>query len=79
MVDGRTFIRAAVVRAIHTMLQTMIAMIPAAAGVRAINLLGVFGTGVLAGVVSLFKSTLIGMPEVVPEDEDDDGEEDWER
>lgn len=79
MVDGRTFIRAAVIRAIHTMLQTMIAMIPAAAGVRAINLLGVFGTGVLAGVVSLLKSTLIGMPEVVPEEDEDEGEGDWER
>lgn len=71
MVDGYVFWKAALVRAIHTALQTMIAMIPAAVGIDEIDWLGVVSTAALAGVVSLLKSGLVGMPEVQPEPPDD--------
>ncbi len=55
--------RAAGVRAIKTVAQTALAMIPVGVSVQEVGWLTVLGTSVLAGVVSLLTS-IAGLPEV---------------
>lgn len=55
--------KAAAVRAVKTMAQTAVAMLPVAATITEINWLAVAGTAALAGVASLLTS-LAGLPEV---------------
>jgi hypothetical protein len=57
------WIKAASVRAIKTMAQTAVAMLPAAATITAVDWVCVVGTAALAGVVSILTS-LAGLPEV---------------
>ena len=64
------WIKAAAVRAVKTMAQTAIALIPAAVTITAVDWQTVLGTAALAGVVSVLTS-LGGLPEVG----DDDGKE----
>ncbi len=54
--------RAAGIRAIKTMAQTAVALIPAAATIAAVDWKTIAGTAALAGVVSLLTS-LAGLPE----------------
>ena len=63
------WIKAAAVRAVKTMAQTAIALIPAAVTITAVDWRTVLGTAALAGVVSVLTS-LAGLPEV----EDGNGE-----
>ena len=56
------WIKAAGIRAIKTMAQTAVAMLPAAATITAVDWKVVAGTAALAGVFSLLTS-LAGMPE----------------
>ena len=59
----KAWLRAAGIRAVKTVAQTAVAMIPAAVTITAVDWLTVAGTAVLAGVVSLLTS-VAGLPEV---------------
>ena len=60
--------KAAGVRAIKTVAQTAVAMIPAAAMIQNVDWVAVVGTAALAGVVSILTS-LAGLPEVKESEE----------
>lgn len=60
---ARNWWRAAGVRAVKTMAQTAVALIPAAATIAAVDWKTIAGTAALAGVVSILTS-LAGLPEV---------------
>lgn len=64
---NKDFWRAAAIRAIRTVAQAALAMIPAAATLADVNWLTVLSTAALAGVVSLLTSVATGLPEVVEE------------
>lgn len=55
--------KAASVRAVKTVAQTAVALIPAAVSITAVDWKTVIGTALLAGVVSILTS-LAGLPEV---------------
>ena len=57
------WIKAASVRAVKTMAQNAVAMIPAAATIGAVDWKVVLGTAALAGVASMLTS-LAGLPEL---------------
>ena len=59
----KKWLRAAGVRAVKTVAQTAVAMIPAAAMIQNVDWVAVVGTAALAGVVSILTS-LAGLPEV---------------
>jgi len=61
--NTRKWIKAAGIRAVKTMAQSAVAMIPAAATITAVNWEVVVGTAALAGVTSLLMS-IKGLPEV---------------
>lgn len=63
MKNWKTWLKAAGVRAIKTVAQTAVAMIPVAVSVNEIDWLTLAGTSALAGIVSLLTS-LTGLPEV---------------
>lgn len=58
------FWRAAGLRAIRTMCQTMLSMIPAAAMITEVDWRVVIGTAALAGLSSVLTSVVTGIPEV---------------
>ena len=58
-----SWIKAAGIRALKTVAQTAVALIPVAVSITAVDWLTVAGTAALAGVVSLFTS-LAGLPEL---------------
>ena len=60
---NKKWIKAAGVRAIKTMAQTAVAMIPAAATITQVDWITVAGTVALAGALSIFTS-VAGLPEV---------------
>ncbi|WP_148459013.1 holin [Anaerostipes faecis] len=62
MRDWKKWGKAAGVRAVKTMAQTAVAMMPAAATITAVDWKTVAGTAVLAGVVSVLTS-VAGLPE----------------
>lgn len=57
------WMKAAAVRAVKTVCQTAVALIPAAVTIAAVDWGTVLGTAVLAGLVSVLTS-LAGLPEV---------------
>lgn len=59
----KKWMRAAGIRAIKTVAQTAVAMIPAAVSITAVDWVTVAGTAALAGLVSLLTS-VAGLPEV---------------
>ncbi len=59
----KKWLKAAGVRAVKTVSQTAVAMIPVAATIQQVDWLTVLGTAALAGVVSILTS-LAGLPEV---------------
>ena len=59
----KKWLKAAGVRAVKTVAQTAVAMIPVAATIQQVDWLTVLGTSALAGVVSILTS-LAGLPEV---------------
>ncbi|EOS41815.1 holin [Lachnospiraceae bacterium JLR.KK009] len=61
--DWKEWWRAAGVRAVKTMAQGALALIPAAATITEVDWTVVFGTAALAGVVSLLTS-IKGLPEL---------------
>ena len=62
MRDWKKWGRAAGIRAVKTMAQTAVAMMPAAATITAVDWTTVAGTAVLAGVVSVLTS-VAGLPD----------------
>lgn len=64
--------KAAGVRAVKTVAQTAVAMIPAAVTIGAVDWKTVVGTAALAGVVSLLTS-IAGLPEVDVKEDGDNG------
>lgn len=63
MWDWKTWWKAAGVRAVKTVCQTMLALIPAGITIAAVDWVTVAGTAALAGILSLVTS-LAGLPEV---------------
>jgi hypothetical protein len=63
--------KAAGIRAVKTVAQTAVAMIPAAVTIGAVDWVTVLGTAALAGIVSMLTS-IAGLPEVDVEEEVDD-------
>ena len=60
----KQFWKAAAIRAVRTMAQTAVAMLPAAATITEVNWATVLGTAALAGVGSVLTSLATGLPEV---------------
>lgn len=67
MRDWKKWIKAAGIRAIKTVCQTAVAMIPASAMITEIDWKVILGTAALSGVVSILTS-LAGIPEENMED-----------
>lgn len=63
------WLKAAAVRAIKTMAQTALAMIPTAVMINAVDWKTVLGTAATAGVISIITS-IAGIPEVPADSED---------
>lgn len=61
---NREFWRAAGIRAVKTMAQTAVAMLPVAASIIEVDWKLVIGTAALAGVCSILTSLATGLPEV---------------
>lgn len=57
------WMKAAGIRAVKTMAQTALAMLPAAATIQQVDWIVVAGTASLAGIASILTS-LVGLPEV---------------
>lgn len=66
MKNWKLWLKAAGIRAVKTMAQTAVAMLPVAATITEVDWLAVLGTAALAGVTSLVTS-LAGLPEVKAE------------
>ena len=64
----KAWAKAARIRAVKTMAQTAVAMLPAAATITAVDWKTVAGTAALAGVASLLTSVK-GLPELKTENE----------
>ena len=60
----KEFWKAAGIRALRTMAQTAVAMLPAAANITAVDWVTVVGTAALAGVCSILTSIATGLPEL---------------
>lgn len=60
---SKEWIKAAGIRAIKTMAQTAIALIPVAVNINEVNWLTVLGTSLTAGILSVLTS-IAGLPEV---------------
>lgn len=58
------WIKAAGIRALKTMAQTALSLIPAAAMINEVDWTVVVGTAALAGVTSILTSIVTGLPEV---------------
>jgi hypothetical protein len=69
MLQNKKWWQAAGVRAVKTVCQTAVAMIPTAAMIQAVDWVTVIGTSVLAGVCSILTS-IAGLPEVEEESEE---------
>lgn len=61
--NWKKWLKAALVRAVKTVAQTAIAMIPVGVSVSDVGWTGVIGTATLAGILSILTS-IAGLPEV---------------
>ena len=66
---NKNFWIAALIRALRTICQAAVALIPAAVTITQVDWLTVLGSALLAGVVSLLTSIATGLPEVDPQGE----------
>ena len=64
----KKFLKAALIRACHTMAQYALALIGTAVLISEVNWMMVLSGTLMAGIISFLKSCMIGMPEV-PKDE----------
>ena len=60
----KEFWKAALIRAIHTMAQTLLAVLPVGVGIEQVQWFHVLSTAVMAAIISLLKSIAVGVPEV---------------
>ncbi len=60
----KKFLRAALIRACHTMAQYALALIGTAVLLSEVNWMMVLSGTLMAGIISFLKSCVIGMPEV---------------
>ena len=60
----KEFWKAALIRMLHTVAQAALGAIGSTALIQEVNWLVVLSTAALAGVVSILKSIVIGLPEV---------------
>lgn len=60
----KTFLRAAGIRALRTVCQTALAMIPAGVMIQDVDWVVILSTSALSGVVSMLTSISTGLPEV---------------
>lgn len=60
----KEFWKAATIRMLHTVAQAALGAIGSTAMIQEVNWLVVLSTAALAGVVSILKSIVIGLPEV---------------
>lgn len=67
-VDTKKWFKAAGIRALKTMAQTAVALLPASAMISAVDWNIILQTAALAGVVSILTS-IVGIPEVTEEEE----------
>ena len=67
-VDTKKWVKGAAIRAVKTMAQTAVSLIPAAQMIQQVDWKVVVGTAALAGVVSVLTS-VAGIPEI-PENEE---------
>ena len=70
--NWKSFLKAAGIRALRTVAQTAIAMIPVGVSITDVGWYAVAGTAILAGIVSLLTSFATGLPEVDEEAYDGD-------
>lgn len=66
----RNWLKAAGIRAVKTMAQAAVALLPAAATISEVDWAVVIGTALLSGVASMLTS-LAGLPELSGEDKND--------
>lgn len=71
-IKSKQWLRAAGIRAVKTVAQTAVAMIPAAVTIGAVDWKTVVGTAALAGIVSLLTS-IAGLPEVTEKEDNNNG------
>ena len=64
MEEIKNFLKCAGIRAIKTMAQTAVALIPVAVNVNEVNWLMVAGTSLTAGILSILTSVATGLPEL---------------
>lgn len=64
MKDWKKFLTAAGIRAVHTVAQTAVGVIGTSALLSEVNWSVVISASVLAGIISILKSIIIGLPEV---------------
>lgn len=64
MKSWKTFFKAAALRAVRTVAQTAVALIPAAVTISQVDWRVVAGSAALSGVVSVLTSVATGLPEV---------------
>lgn len=62
--NWKALLKAAGIRALRTVAQTAVAMIPVGVSITDVGWYAVAGTAVLAGIVSLLTSLATGLPEV---------------
>lgn len=60
----KNFIKCAGIRAIKTMAQTAVSLIPVGISINEVSWAMVAGTAVLAGILSILTSVATGLPEV---------------
>ena len=60
----KKFLKAALIRALHTMSQTALSIIGTSALISEVNWMVVLSGTLMAGIISFLKSCVIGMPEV---------------
>ncbi len=60
----KKFLKAALIRACHTMAQYALALIGTAVLISEVNWMMVLSGTLMAGIISFLKSCVIGMPEV---------------
>lgn len=68
---SKEFWKAALIRALHTIAQTAIAVIGTSAVLEEVDWIAVLSASALAGLVSLLKSVAVGLPEVAEEKKDE--------
>jgi len=69
----KKFLKAAAIRALHTVAQAALAAIGTSTFLGEVNWKAVASMAVLSGIISLLKSIIVGLPEapLLPKDTDD--------